>query len=838
MNIGIFLKQFKRSNQSIMEDIRSGKSELYGPEPLRELLKLLPESDEVKKLKLFRGDVSKLSLADSFVYLLIQLPSYVVRIEAMLLKEEFPAECESMKHDVGTLRAAVRELMCCEELHAVLHLVLQAGNILNAGGYAGNAVGFKLSSLPSLAETRANKPGMNLLHFVALEAQKKDEKLLEFPVKLGHVQAASRISLDTLDSELQRLVSRTRSIEESVQRDTELLQQLDTFLQSATSALCSLRGSWQQLKTEAEELLDFFCEDKDTFKLDDCFGIFNSFCLKFTAAAKDNAECERKEAARRRRLQELDEQKRHSWAAGEQFGGAFGFRSSSELDVHSAHSRNDEAALLMDLLMPKSHQRSPLLRRSGSFRRTRTSAESDVRESESKCAEKKDNSASLRVANEQTSSQNAFNVATNYLRNIKRRAETAHPTSDLNNNDGKGACDDRTSSKDELKSDVSCETAEKGSCNAGNMSVKVEKCTLVPELKAFEKASAPTKSKTQRDVTVTDFDEEKLKKSRERVEPSVKTDKEIGDTVIVWCVTGVCEVADAASDDQNVLAGNLSNHTPSKRQSANQNAVPISSQPQPLTRFVDIATEAKDMEVEAGRSRLTYENETVKGECSDQATETESKVFEIQDRGSQEVGISTDNQNVELFADEEQESQGDALNEEGPVQESDDNVSETVETPKSQSEELEKQAVNEQKQSVKKCKDLKTSQSAKSSVNAKTESSSKKAPSSKASPESKSIRTLTTTERHDMRRVVPISRPSSAKVLKKLPVSQSGISSPSLPGSSASRRLERPSTAPSSRRSSFNKADNQDQEPSKKRRLRERKRVENRSRKRRSVSQL
>lgn len=36
------------------------------------------------------------------------------------------------------------------------------------GGYAGNAVGFKLSSLLSLADTKANKPGMNLLHFVAM----------------------------------------------------------------------------------------------------------------------------------------------------------------------------------------------------------------------------------------------------------------------------------------------------------------------------------------------------------------------------------------------------------------------------------------------------------------------------------------------------------------------------------------------------------------------------------------------------------------------------------------------------------------------------------------------
>uniref|UniRef100_A0A3Q3J023 FH2 domain-containing protein n=1 Tax=Monopterus albus TaxID=43700 RepID=A0A3Q3J023_MONAL len=47
MNIGIFLKQFKRSNQTLVDDIRSGNSEPYGAEPLRELLKMLPETEEV-----------------------------------------------------------------------------------------------------------------------------------------------------------------------------------------------------------------------------------------------------------------------------------------------------------------------------------------------------------------------------------------------------------------------------------------------------------------------------------------------------------------------------------------------------------------------------------------------------------------------------------------------------------------------------------------------------------------------------------------------------------------------------------------------------------------------
>lgn len=37
-----------RSNISIIEDIRYGNSDVYGAEPLRELLKLLPESEEVR----------------------------------------------------------------------------------------------------------------------------------------------------------------------------------------------------------------------------------------------------------------------------------------------------------------------------------------------------------------------------------------------------------------------------------------------------------------------------------------------------------------------------------------------------------------------------------------------------------------------------------------------------------------------------------------------------------------------------------------------------------------------------------------------------------------------
>uniref|UniRef100_A0A8C3YJI6 FH2 domain containing 1 n=1 Tax=Catagonus wagneri TaxID=51154 RepID=A0A8C3YJI6_9CETA len=358
MNIGIFLKQFKKSPPSIVEDIHQGKSEHYGSETLREFLKLLPESEEIKKLKAFSGDVAKLSLADSFLHCLIQVPNYSLRIEAMVLKKEFLPSCSSLYTDMTILRTATKELMLCEELHSILHLVLQAGNIMNAGGYAGNAVGFKLSSLLKLADTKANKPGMNLLHFVAQEAQKKDAVLLHFSEKLHHVQEAARLSLDSTEAELHSLFVRTRTLKESIQRDGELCQQMEDFLQFAMEKLSELERRKQELLAEAHTLIDFFCEDKDTVKLDECLQIFRDFCVKFNKAVKDNRDREVQEQRQLQRLKD-QEQKRRSWAAGE-----LGFgRSSSENDVELLTKRGAEDPFLHSRPVSPSH-RPPNTRRS------------------------------------------------------------------------------------------------------------------------------------------------------------------------------------------------------------------------------------------------------------------------------------------------------------------------------------------------------------------------------------------------------------------------------------------------------------------------------------------
>ncbi|CAJ0946953.1 unnamed protein product [Ranitomeya imitator] len=364
MNIGIFLKQFKKSAEHIVEDIRKGKCDLYDSETLQELVKMSPEAEEVKKLKAFNGEITKLSLADSFMYMLIQVPNYSLRIEAMVLKREFSPSYSSLNQDMMIIRLATKELMSCEQLHSILYLVLQAGNIMNAGGYAGNAVGFKLSSLLRLADTKANKPGMNLLHFVALEAQKKDAALLTFSETLHHVNEAARLSTENMEAEFRALLTKTKTLKDQIKKDMELFQQMEHFLQNAVKDLKELEKHKVELQKEGNALIDFFCEDKETMKLDECFQIFRDFCEKFNKAVKENKEREIQDLRLQKRQKEM-ELKRRSWIFGE--NGGFG-RSSSEGDVELLTKKGLEDVLPFLQQRPQ----SPLSRNSSS-RRSRLS---------------------------------------------------------------------------------------------------------------------------------------------------------------------------------------------------------------------------------------------------------------------------------------------------------------------------------------------------------------------------------------------------------------------------------------------------------------------------------
>ncbi|KAF3420633.1 hypothetical protein E2986_02387 [Frieseomelitta varia] len=298
LNVNIFLKQFRSSNEDIIRLIKDGSHDEIGAEKLRGLLKILPEVDELEMLKSFDGDKSKLGNAEKFFLQLVQVPNYKLRIECMLLKEEFAANMSYLEPSINSMILAGEDLMTNKPLQEVLYMVLVAGNFLNSGGYAGNAAGVKLSSLQKLTEIRANKPGMNLIHYVALQAERKRKDLLDFAKGMTALDAATKTTTEQLNNEFNALDTKIKKIKAQINfpsTETDIQEQMAQFLQIAEQEMSQLKRDTEELETLRRSLAEFFCEDSNTFKIEECFKVLHQFCQKFNQAVAENE---------RRRIQE------------------------------------------------------------------------------------------------------------------------------------------------------------------------------------------------------------------------------------------------------------------------------------------------------------------------------------------------------------------------------------------------------------------------------------------------------------------------------------------------------------------------------------------------------
>ncbi len=144
------------------------------------------------------------------MYYFCAFSSYRLRIESMLLRAEFEANMGFLEPSIESMLAAGEgefnfewrfptcslffsaELTTNSKLQDLFYMVLMAGNFLNSGGYAGDAAGMKISSLHKLSDIRSNKPGLNLLHYVALQAEESSPELLSLPEDLAILEEASK----------------------------------------------------------------------------------------------------------------------------------------------------------------------------------------------------------------------------------------------------------------------------------------------------------------------------------------------------------------------------------------------------------------------------------------------------------------------------------------------------------------------------------------------------------------------------------------------------------------------------------------------------------------------
>lgn len=317
LTINIFLKQFKNCGQDLVDIVRAGEVGTLGAERLRGLLKLLPTTDEADMLSSFNGDVTKLGSAERLMASLIQVPSYRLRVEVMVLQEEFAANYDALKSSLLAMIYAADDLKNNENLHKVLYLTVSIGNFLNSGGYAGNAAGIRLSSLQTLVNVRANRPGLTLVHSIAELSVSQCPETAALADELDELETAARCTVEQVRSDSAQLSSSVNKVKNQLLKSStpaDLRQNVSGFIDGAIVDLQEITALLERVEVLRLELADFFCEEANTFKIESAFEIFWNFACMFKKAVAENQQRSLKEEElesrkRVRQQQELTKQK-------------------------------------------------------------------------------------------------------------------------------------------------------------------------------------------------------------------------------------------------------------------------------------------------------------------------------------------------------------------------------------------------------------------------------------------------------------------------------------------------------------------------------------------------
>jgi diaphanous 1 len=191
--------------------------------------------------------------------------------------------------------------------------VLSVGNALNGSTFRGGARGFRLDALLKLRETKTVKGGAEcptLLHYIARMLLRSDPALVTFVEDMPHLEAAARVSVQTLQTSIVGLVNNLNQVKDEMMRvrtdraaplGDQFAQVMGPFIVLSTETIDAMKNMGAALDAELQGLLAYYGEAPDASdapKPEDFFALILSFSSLLQKAALEVHEADEKAKAK------------------------------------------------------------------------------------------------------------------------------------------------------------------------------------------------------------------------------------------------------------------------------------------------------------------------------------------------------------------------------------------------------------------------------------------------------------------------------------------------------------------------------------------------------------
>ena len=189
-------------------------------------------------------------------------------------------------------KAACEEVKKSKKFAKILELILLIGNIMNTGSKNAQSVGFDISYLPKLNNTKDRENKYTLLYFLVEHIEKDYPELLSFADEMIHIDSASRVNIENVQKLLKQMDNSIKALDMDLKNNAKAAPEKDDRFAQAMGEFCGearaecdvLNGMFKNLESLYSELEKFYVFDKQKYNLEEFMSDIKTFIKQFKDA--------------------------------------------------------------------------------------------------------------------------------------------------------------------------------------------------------------------------------------------------------------------------------------------------------------------------------------------------------------------------------------------------------------------------------------------------------------------------------------------------------------------------------------------------------------------------